>query len=103
VLQPYQMVKDLRTGVQTRIRQAYSTAIPTSSGGHALARVAPRGRSRCGLAHDSRFIGLGRWATAWPAAISTPGLTVAVFNHSKAADLIARGAVGLVTGGGGRR
>ena len=79
VLQPYQMVKDLRTGVQTSdtsgvldgdldefmaatlAQRAFGTRRPTRS----------RTSIRC---RASRSSGSGGWAMAWPAAISMPAL-----------------------------
>ena len=55
VLQPYQMVKDLRTGVQTSDTRGCSTATSTSSWRQRSRkrRSAARRRGRgCGLAHD---------------------------------------------------
>ena len=99
VLQPYQMVKDLRTGVQT----SDTSGVLDGDLDEFMAatwRSAPsaprRARSRTWISawQGSHSSVSDAWAMAWPAAISMPGFEVAVWNRSKAKaeDLIARGA-----------
>ena len=81
VLQPYQMVKDLRTGVQTSDTAGVLDGDLDEFMAATLAQRAfgtgPGYGRGCGLADATS--GLHRtwdgWATAWPAAISMPALT----------------------------
>ena len=98
VLQPYQMVKDLRTGVQTSDTAACSTATSTNSWQRRWrnARSAPRPvRSRMWTNMTQvAFIGIGRMGHGMAGRYLDGGFTVALWNRSKpkAEDLIARGA-----------
>ena len=98
VLQPYQMVKDLRTGVQTSDTQGVLDGDLDEFMAATLAQRAfgttPRARSRMWIDERVAFIGLGRMGHGMAGRYLDAGFTVAVWNRSKAKaeDLIARGA-----------
>jgi hypothetical protein len=99
VLQPYQMVKDLRTGVQTSdtsgvldgdLDEFMAATLAQRAFGTAPAAVEDVDYR---MAHVA-FIGLGRMGHGMAGRYLDNGFTVAVWNRSKskAEDLIARGA-----------
>ena len=81
VLQPYQMVKDLRTGVQTSDTSGVLDGDLDEFMAATLAQRAfgtPPGCHRgCGLTHDAESLssGSGAWGTAWRAVTSMPDST----------------------------
>ncbi len=81
VLQPYQMVKDLRTGVQTSdtsgvldgdLDEFMAATLAQRAFGTEPGSDRGRGLSPWRASHSSV---LGGWAMAWPAAISMPAST----------------------------